>query len=83
MSLANPMGITGPNPAGNATQNDYRVPANPQPATYPVGYNVLNLTWPIPKHTPSDDPGRTLPQVPTVFYPQNLDAIHVSNPGHS
>jgi hypothetical protein len=82
MSIGNPMGLNGPNWTGNTAQSDYRVPANPQPTPYPVGWNVMNLTWPIPKHTPTDDIGRTLPQIPTVFYPTNLDAIHVSNPGH-
>ena len=49
MALLNPLGINGPNSQGNYQQPDYRNPApNPAVASYPVGANVLNLSWPLP-----------------------------------
>jgi hypothetical protein len=47
----NPQGINGPGWSGNAQQSDYRVPTvNGNVASYPLGANMLNLTWPIPQY---------------------------------
>ena len=47
MSLKNPMGISGPAWAGNATQPDYRVPTvNANVASYAQGADIL-LAQPI------------------------------------
>jgi hypothetical protein len=47
----NPLNIAGPNHPGNVVQSDVRIPAaHPLVASYRVGSNVLNLTWPIPKY---------------------------------
>jgi hypothetical protein len=55
MSLPlNPMGINGPNGAGNYVQPNQAIgagAANPNIADYPVGANVMDLTWPLPPYT--------------------------------
>lgn len=48
----NPLGITGPTQASPVQQTDYRNPTvNANVASYAVGSNMLNLTWPIPAYT--------------------------------
>jgi hypothetical protein len=48
----NPQGINGPGWAGNAQQSDYRVPTvNANVASYPVGTNMLSVTYPVAAYT--------------------------------
>ena len=50
---------------GNYVQPDYRIPTvDARVADYPVGYNVMDLTWPIPKYTQPDNPTSTDPAFP-------------------
>jgi hypothetical protein len=54
MSLQNPQGITGPSSSGNYVQSDYRNPTiSANVASYPTGYDSLNVTWPIPVYAQS------------------------------
>jgi hypothetical protein len=80
----NPMGINGPNSSGNYQQPNTAAPTvNVNVASYPVGANMLGLTWPIPKHVSNDNTGKFYPQAPVVVYPQKLNALQVSNnPAH-
>jgi hypothetical protein len=51
------MGITGPGWAGNYQQSNTANPTcNANVATYPVGANVLNLTWPIATYVQPNPP---------------------------
>jgi len=60
MSLLNPMGLTGPNATTPYQQPGTAAPsANPLVASYPVGANVMNLTWPIPVYTQPNIAGPT------------------------
>ncbi len=47
----NPLEITDSSRPPNYLQTDYRDPdTSPLVATYPVGTNVLLLSWPIPRY---------------------------------
>jgi hypothetical protein len=61
----NPMGINGP-PSNYQQPNAANPAANANVANFPVGANMLNLTWPIPNYTQ-----------PGVSNPPN---VHVHNP---
>lgn len=75
--VLNPMGINGPAPAPNATQTDYRNPSvSAAVASYPVGSNMLLLTWPIPAYVQPN----ILTSVPASQL--NGGALGISNPGH-
>lgn len=56
MSLANPMNISGPNKDPNYIQPNTTSNSNPNVANFPVGYNVLNLTWPLPVYVQPNYP---------------------------
>ena len=66
MSLnLNPLGLTGA--PSNYQQPDYRNPAaNANVANFPVGANVLGVSWPVPAYV---QPGTS-----------NPPAVHVHNP---
>ena len=56
----NPLGITGPNSSGNyVPPNTANPAANSQVASYPVGNNVLKVSWPIPAYTQPNYAGPT------------------------
>ena len=51
----NPLGLNGPNHPGNVQQPNTANPTvHPNVASYAVGTNVLNLSWPIPAHQELD-----------------------------
>jgi hypothetical protein len=57
VSLSNPMGISGPGWTSNYAQPNVANPSvNANVASYPVGANVLSLTWPIPVYTQPNNP---------------------------
>lgn len=56
MSLQNPMNLTAVSPTNYVQPNTAAPAVNANVASYPVGANVLNLTWPIPAYTQPVDP---------------------------
>jgi len=55
----------GPNHPGNHVQpNTAKPTVHPSVASYPVGTNTLNLTWPIPVHTEVNNPTHPTPAFP-------------------
>jgi hypothetical protein len=55
----------GPNHSGNYTQpNTSKPTVHPSVANYPVGTNVLNLSWPIPIHVETNNPTHPTPPFP-------------------
>jgi hypothetical protein len=59
------MGITGPTSPAWKEQADYRTPiVNANVAVYPVGNNILSLSWPLPIYvnpvSAKDDPQGTI-----------------------
>jgi hypothetical protein len=64
MPLLNPMGITSGVWQSNYQQPDYRNPTvNANVASYPVGANSQNLTWPIAVYS---QPGTGNPPAPVA-----------------
>ena len=73
-----PMSINGPTGSGNAQQPDYRVPmTNANVASYSVGNNMLNLTWPIPVYT---QPGTTAPPPPVAGQLTGVGGVSYGHP---
>jgi hypothetical protein len=71
MSAGNPMGINGPNSAGNyiqpGTQNPTPPASQPAIAGFPVGRNVMGIVYPIPPPAPNVTDNPPVPQPLGIF----------------